>query len=122
MATFIPADENIPVREVKPANGTDFQLTELYTLLNCDMIDIMHVSATYRMVLDDEGRFAKKPRNERATALAGFVTPKQMVTALLRMREAGVNVLWMGEPLTDLSVEVDCIVGDVLVCREDELR
>lgn len=68
------------------------------------------------------GGWRKKPRNERATALAGFVTPKQMVTALLRMREAGVNVLWIGEPLTDLSVEVDCVVGDVLVCHEEELQ
>lgn len=60
MATLIPADKNIPIREVEPANGTDFQLTELYTLLNCRTIDIIQLSDKHLMVLDDEGRLAKK--------------------------------------------------------------
>lgn len=74
------------------------------------------------MILDEEGMFARKPRNQRATTLADFATPKQMIVEMLKMREAGIPFLWMGPPITDTSIEVDFIVGDVIVCNEDEWR
>ncbi len=122
MAIFIPADPQHPLRDVAPKNGETFQLPQLYELLSCTTIDILHLADGRIMVLDDEGKLTGKPRNERATRLAGFASPRQVVAELLRLRKAGVQVFWAGEPITDMTVEVDYIAGDVLVCENDEVR
>lgn len=122
MAIFIPADPTQPLREVAPKNGKNFHLAQLYTLLSCTTIDILHLADGRIMVLDDEGKLTGKPRNERATRLVGFASPGQVVAELLRLREEGIEVFWAGEPITDMTVEVDFIAGDVLVCENDEVR
>lgn len=122
MALFIPANIHQPLKEVAPKNGTDFKLAQLYKLLSCGMIEILPIADRLIMVLDEEGKYTDKPRNKRATRIAGFVTPKQLITELLRSREAGMKVIWAGEPITDLMTEVDCIVGDVLICASHEVR
>ena len=122
MAIFIPANSDQPVYEVAPENGTDFKLAQLYKLLSCDMIEILPITDGLIMVIDEEGKWTSKPRNERATRLANFVTPRQLVAGLLRTREAGIAVIWAGEPITDLMTEADYIVGDVLICEDGEVR
>jgi len=122
MAIIIPADVKLPLRDVAPKNGRDFQLTQLYELLSCDMIEIRRLADGRIMVLDEEGKLTDKPRNERATLLADFATPKQLIAEMSRMREAGVSVAWVGEPITSMATEVDYIVGDVLICNSGEVR
>jgi hypothetical protein len=121
MGIFISADSNQPLYEVKP-DGTDFKLAQLYTLLSCSMIEILPLADGLIMVLDEEGKLVEKPRNERATRIANFVTPKQLMTELLHTRETGIEVIRVGEPITDLSTETDYIAGDVLICADDEVR
>ncbi len=122
MAIVIPADVTQPLQHVEPKNGTDFQLAELYKLLNCQMIEIRQVTPELIMVLDEEGKLRDMPRNERATILADFVTPMQLVALLLQAREAGITVMRLGEPITDMTTEVDYIAGDVLICNANEVR
>ena len=121
MALLIPADGNLPLRDVQPKNGRNFQLTELYALLACDYIEILSLADGRKMVLDEDGKLAGKPRNERATRLANFVSPKQLISEMIQLREAGIDVIWMGEPITDTTTEVDFIVGDVLISVENEV-
>ena len=122
MAIVIPADARLALRQVEPKNGTDFQLAELYELLGCETIEIRQVTPECIMVLDEEGKWRERPRNERATILADFVTPMQLVALLLQARKAGVKVAWLGEPITDMTTEVDYIAGDVLICMTSEVR
>ncbi|HLG77145.1 MAG TPA: hypothetical protein VKX46_12075 [Ktedonobacteraceae bacterium] len=121
---LIPADMHQPVHEVRPDNGTDFKLAQLYALLSCGGIEILSLGGGLDgliMVMDNDGK-AEKPRNERATQLANFVSPKQLVTEMLRLREAGIEVIWLGDPITDSMTETDYIAGDVLVCGDDQVR
>ena len=121
-AIFIPAQDKRSVREVDPKNGTDFQLSELYALLGCTSIETLSLDERNIMVLDEEGKLTGKPRKERATRIAGFVSPKEMVIKLLRRRMEGPYTIWAGEPITDMTTEVDYIAGDVLVCAIQQLR
>ena len=122
MATFIPADSTQPLRDVTPDNGCDFQGAQLHALLSCDTIEVLPLPQGLIMILDEEGKLTGKLRNERATQLAGFVSPKQLIARMLRERDTGIDVIWVGEKITDDMTEVDYIVGDVLVCADEELR
>jgi hypothetical protein len=122
MATLILADENQPEREVMPQNGTDFEGPQLHTLLSCDMIEVRRLPDGRIMIFDEEGKLKDKPRNPRATALAHFATPQQLIATLLKMRKAGIDVTWMGDPITDLTTETDYIAGDALICNPGELQ
>jgi hypothetical protein len=122
MALLIPADMNQQEREVKPQNGSDFQLRELYQLLSCRTLETRQLREGRIMILDEEGKLRDKPRNARATQLADFPTLKQLLTDISRLRETGTDVIWLGEPLTDMTTEVDYIAGDVLICNARELQ
>jgi hypothetical protein len=121
MALLIPADINQPMSMVDPTNGTDFKLAQLYSLLDCDNIEILYLSDGRIMVLDGEGKGAK-PRNQRATELVVFPSAKEMTMDLLALREAGIDVIYAGGPLNDLTGEVDYIAGSVLVCQNSEVQ
>ncbi|GHO48479.1 DUF3846 domain-containing protein [Ktedonospora formicarum] len=123
MAFLIPADSTQLIRWVAPENGQHFHLPQLRTLLSCDIIEICQLpTPSLILVIDDEGKFAPRPRNERATRLVGFAPPSQIVTQMLALREAGVHLIWTGETLTDLTTEVDWIAGDALLCCSEEIR
>lgn len=56
--------------EVKPENGRDFKLEELYKLLDCEMIEIIHLGGHFDgqiMIIDEEGKLTGKQRNRVAT-------------------------------------------------------
>lgn len=123
MALLIPADESQPVREVTPDNGSDFHLAQLYKLLDCSLIEVVPLpDRAFILVVDEESKLVEKPRNERATRLVNFPDVREFTATLLHLREAGVNVIFAGEPITDFSAEIDYIAGDALVCKESELR
>jgi hypothetical protein len=119
MAFLVPADIHEPLREVVPENGTDFKLAELYRLLSCDTIEILPIAGGLIMVLDEEGKLTAKPRNKRITRVANFVTSGQLIAELLRARDAGIAVVRIGDPITDLTTEADSIAGDALICTGD---
>jgi hypothetical protein len=120
MALFIPTESTEEVHEVSPENGIAFTFEELYKLLSCDLVESLELADGSNMVLDEESKDADKPRNERATRMAGFATPAGLVADMLAIREQGKGVIWMGEPITDETREVDYIAGDALVCSLEE--
>ena len=121
MAIFIPANINLPMREVQPTNGREFQLAQLYELLSCTSIETLTLSDRKIMVIDEEGKYTKT-RNERATQCVGFATPKQYIAQLLQLRESGVNVIWGQDRITDMTTELDFIAGDAMICEGNEIR
>lgn len=124
MATFIPADDTQPTREVTPKNGRDFTFQELYALIGCSVIELVHLPNGHLMVIDEEGKFTSEPqRNARATKLAGFISPTAMKAYLKQLERAGIHVIQASpDPFTEQSTETDYIAGNALVCRHDEIR
>ena len=62
------------ILEVVPANGTDFQLDELQSMVD-GYIEIVPASNGKIMVIDEEGKLKGKPVNDAATIIfmqAGF--------------------------------------------------
>jgi hypothetical protein len=121
MAHVIPADSSQEVIEVQPQNGAFFTYPELYELLSCQRVESFELPDGSILVLDEESKLVDQPlRNERATRLAGFGTPAQLVAEMLGNLAQGRWVAWLGEPITDESTEIDCIAGDALVCSREE--
>lgn len=56
-------------KDITPENGTDFNLQELYRLLECDMIQIITLAEGTIMIMDENGKF-RAERNDTATAMA----------------------------------------------------
>lgn len=75
MAVLIPAEDHLPLQEVTPEDGSHFHLPQLYRLLSCHLIEILPLEQRRIMICDEESKLTGKPRNERATLLAGFAFP-----------------------------------------------
>lgn len=80
--------------EVAPANGTDFTLSELQSIVG-GYIEILEFHDGRYLVLNEEGKLNDLPTNEKATTLAHQNT---------------YLAAW------------DYIVGDVLVCDEGQIK
>lgn len=42
---------------VNPQNGRCFKLTELYALLDCQLVDVVRLTPELILIIDDEGKF-----------------------------------------------------------------
>lgn len=80
------------VRKVSPANGKDFKYEELTKFVD-GFIEIVYVSDTEILVINEEGKIQDKPINEKATQLT------------------------LGILAGD-----DYIVGDVILCTKDMVK
>lgn len=78
--------------QVLPENGTDFKLEQLQKIVG-GYIDILGIGSDELMVFNDEGKLMGLPINREAT----------------KIYQKHFN--------TD-----DFIVGDVLICKDDEVR
>ena len=84
------------VVEIKPKNGTDFKLDELYKHLNCSLVEVISLNQDDIMVVDEEGKLkANNVINVNATMLA---------------QENRAIVFW------------DYVVGDAIVCNKKMIR
>ena len=84
------------VVEIKPKNGTDFKLDELYKHLNCSLVEVISLNQDDIMVVDDEGKLtSNNVINVNATMLA---------------QENRAIVFW------------DYVVGDAIVCNKKMIR
>lgn len=61
------------IREIRPANGKDFRLAQMYEALGCDFIDCHHPQhgkyQDYILVFDDQSKDHGRPINPLATAI-----------------------------------------------------
>jgi hypothetical protein len=61
MATLYIAGKLEPGTIVKPINGTDFQLEELYKLLNVEVIEVVTLHKGMIIICDKEGTLKDEP-------------------------------------------------------------
>lgn len=78
-------------KDVKPSNGTDFSLEELNEIVG-GYIEIVHLSSTQIMVVNEDGKLMDLPLNVYATMIARIAGHK------------------------------DTIVGNVLVCDTNKIK
>ena len=78
-------------KNVEPSNGTDFSLEELRGFVG-GYIEIVRLSKSQVMVVNEEGKIYNLPQNEKATMLVNI---------------AGIR---------------DVIVGNVLVCDTNKIK
>lgn len=71
MATLYYASEH-EKREITPANGTDFDITECYQWLECTCIEIVWLrdGSGHMLIIDESGKLENKPINPEATMIA----------------------------------------------------
>jgi hypothetical protein len=95
---LIPAGGGEPI-EIKPENGTDFRLKELYRHIGCELIEVAHSQATGKtgaerrnhiLIIDEEGKMNGKLGNPAASE-------------------------WYSHPH-------DIIVGNAILCHSDYLK
>ena len=63
------------IKAVKPKNKK-WTLEELYELIGCKYIDIIELSPTKSMIIDDEARLNNKNENDFATHILRLATKK----------------------------------------------
>ena len=67
------------------------------------------------MVCNETGKLDGLPRNEQATALVDFPSPREMMEVLRK----NPDIIFVGD-ISDM--EVDYIAGTVLVCKDEEVQ
>jgi hypothetical protein len=70
------------IKVVKPKNKK-WTLEELYELIGCNYIDIIELSPTKSMIIDEEARLANKNANDFATNILRFVTKQNVIIPIL---------------------------------------
>jgi hypothetical protein len=68
---FISADLSVDITNPAPANGTDFQLRELQTMVG-GFVEVLPLNDGRLMILNEDGKSLRLPINARATMLAAI--------------------------------------------------
>src|SRR5436190_10613615 len=100
--------------ERHPANGRDFQLKELQEIVE-GHIEIVPTKDGRILVCNDESKLLGLPRNDQATALVDFPSPREMMETL----RTNPDIIFVGE-IDD--IEVDYVAGTVLLCKDEEVQ
>lgn len=111
---------------IQPANGTDFQIEEIYTLLGCDMVEPIGTGDPAMMMIGDEEARCKNDFliNREATRIFresnGIPnTPEGARTYFNEvMAGMGDSVIFCG----DREEEPYTIVGDIIYCPSVMLK
>lgn len=108
------------LNEVKPENGTDFQLKEMYKMLQCEMIELISLANGMYMVIDEEGKLTNNPEiNKKATELfqEGRMSAKEYKEKMKAMYGDAFIMVDSGDEELDNS-----IVGLALVCPPEMFK
>ena len=104
------------VEERPPANGRDYQLWELKTIVG-GFIEVIGIPGGRLMVVNEDGQRLGLPKNDLATTLAALPTPREQFLAAARLKQQGLRVVIFGT-----LEEANQIVGTVLVCERNEVE
>ena len=89
-----PSDQNLRQYDNTNINKTNFNLKELYKLIDCDTIEVVYLSNGDLMIIDENGKLLEKRYNDYATKILRTNNPENR----------------------------DFIVGDALICSSSELK
>ena len=102
----------IPINPIDPKKG--FQLNELYTLLDCNLVEVVRLHDGRIMICDEEAKLVDDPIiNEEATRLYRInrMTKAEHIAKLKEQYGDNVFIMSMGDDEFENS-----ICGNVIVC------
>jgi hypothetical protein len=103
------------IKSVEPRNGYDFSLEELYKMLSCELIEVVGLSDSVIMIVDESG--ALKPDrawNKRATKIYQETRGEVDEDRIKSYEDLGFAVMRLpGE---------NKIYGNALICSKNELK
>ncbi len=102
--------------QTSPANGNDFSLDELHSIVQ-GHIEVIPTRDNRLMVINDTGRLDGLPRNEQATALAKLTTAEERANLKSALADSGIDFVDLNPPGED-----DYVAGTVLVCERWEVE
>jgi hypothetical protein len=101
---------------IEPANGSNFSLEEMQRVVE-GHIEIVPCRDGRIMICNEESKILELERNQKATELAALPSAAERNEAIRQMRAHGTVVInTMGQD------EEDFIAGNVLVCKNSEVR
>ncbi len=118
MATIYKSDGTV-IHDVKPDNGTTFQLSELQSIVGGYIEIITAKESGMVLVCNEDSKMLDLPRNEKATLLVHLFTPASLAQDMLAAHDAGVETIIV-DP--ELLQEADYVAGDALYCKDNEVR
>lgn len=62
---------NMDSNPIKPKNGTDFTLNELYELIGCSLVEVINIDRDNIMIVDEEGAINGSVLNSTVTSMYG---------------------------------------------------
>ncbi len=107
------------ITDVMPKNGSDFSLEEMYALVECDCIEIVHLHDGKIMIVDEDGRNNRKPPNEIAGNYYKIGRSSVAESKARLEKEWGAK----GFAVFVLTSDDDpAIVGNALVCEKNMVK
>lgn len=103
-------------KETHPRNGHDFSLDELHAIVD-GYIEVIPARDGRLIVLNEDGKRLRLPRNEQATQLAMLPTPQERAASKQMLEGSGFRVIDFTTP-----GEPDYVAGTVLVCERHEVE
>lgn len=106
------------MKVVQPKNGRYFQLQELYELLHCEYVELVTLTQTEVMIVDESGRINNRPKNKFATEIyLKTRVPKEVRDKRLKeLEDQGFSIVDMTKG------EEPYIAGDVIICPKYMLK
>jgi len=69
---LVPGNDAANPQSINPINGKSFKLAELYKLLDCNTIEVVHLGESgLILIIDEDGKFTK-PAEHNASATAAW--------------------------------------------------
>ena len=102
MATLYKTDGTS--EDVSPENGKNFQLEELYKLLNCTNVELIDINSDFTIMIGDGEARCKNEDCQVVNRSASLVYRLGWVTEV--------------ENVNDLPL----IIGDVIVCQSNQFK
>ena len=87
---LIATDDDKPLVSITPTNSTNFQLRQLYQVLDCQTIEVVNIGETDMIfIIDEEGAINGNPKvNKVATALYRHYDSNAMVAESILFGDA----------------------------------
>jgi len=110
------------IQEIKPNNAkTGFDFKELYSVLECDMIEIVNLADGRIMLVDEEYRFKDVLiKNIEATELYRQGRCRPSNQSVINKAQYGENFIDLTEGESD--EEILTIYGNAIVCPSNMVR
>jgi len=110
------SEDNKRIENIMPANNRHFSLSELYKIINCELVQVVELYDETIMIIDEEGKLKEKAViNKLATDLYSVnrLDEEDMKQLLEIYQKIGFVVI----ESENLDFPHNSIIGNVIICH-----